>query len=83
MVIMGSGQPRGTAGIVGHRARSFLRPGTPVIVFMTTGRQVKDCRLILMNHSDPVMASHMDGGDGGPCREGTAAKGVPEFKEIP
>ena len=27
---------------------------------------VKGCYSILKNHSDPVMASHMDGADGGP-----------------
>jgi hypothetical protein len=79
------GQPRGTAGILGHRVRSFLRflrPGTPVIVFMITGRQVNGCHLILMNHHDPVMASHLDGSDRGLWPKlARPPGGVPDIQE--
>ncbi len=36
---------------------------------MITGRQVKGCHLILLNHRDLVMASHLCGGDGGPVED--------------
>jgi hypothetical protein len=62
----------------------FLWPSTPVIVFMIAGRQVKDGHLILVNHRDPVMASHLVGGDGRPVAiAGTAARACPDSREIP
>jgi hypothetical protein len=51
---------------------------------MMTGRQVKGCHPILMNHLDPVMAAHLVGGDGGLVAiAGTTARACPGAREIP